>query len=327
MGGKRKKLKNYVEFQLPSDEPDFSFFRKEGFGLLKDETGYVLSSLLKKANIKKSKIALSLPDFSSFFTTFDLPPMTEAEVPQAVEFEARHHVPIPFSEVTFDWKIIKKENISPGVKLKILLVAVPNVVLHSYNKAAAFVQVDLDGMEAEVFGLIRSSIPENLVKKPTCLVDIGWETTTISIAENGSLRQSHSFDISAKTFNDVLCEKLNVNHKEADSLKRKYGLNPEKKDVFDALISKASLIAGDIRMTCEEFTRAEGLKVDNVILAGGTASLFGLKEYIGQYLKKQTQIADPFARLSFPSVLKGRLKELGSSFGVAIGVAMRGVES
>jgi type IV pilus assembly protein PilM len=244
-----------------------------------------------------------------------------------VEFEARHHVPIPFSEVTFDWKIIKKENISPGVKLKILLVAVPNRVLHSYNKAAAFAQVDLDGMEAEIFGLIRSSIPEHLTKKPVCLVDIGWETTTISIAENGSLRQSHSFDISAKTLTNALCEKLNVGRKQADALKRKYGLTPEKKDVFDILVSKINLIAGDIRMTCEGFTRTEGLQVDNVILAGGTASLFGFKEYIGQYLKKNTQIADPFAQLSYPSILKKRLKELGSSFGVAIGVAMRGVET
>ena len=158
-------------------------------------------------------------------------------------------------------------------------------------------------------------------------MDIGWETTTISIAQNNNLLQSHSFDVSAKTFNDVLCEKMGIKNQEGELLKKKNGLNPRNKEVFDPLISKTSLIAGDIRMTCEEFTRANGVKIDNVILAGGTATLFGLKEYLGQFLKKQVQIADPFARLSSPSLLKTRLKELGASFGVAIGVAMRGVES
>ena len=40
-----------------------------------------------------------LPDFSTFITHFYLPQMNEAEIAQAVQFEARHHIPLPLSDV------------------------------------------------------------------------------------------------------------------------------------------------------------------------------------------------------------------------------------
>ena len=116
--GRKKKLENYAEFRLPFQDPPLSLFHRKELVLLSDETSEILECLFKKAKIKKKKVALSLPDFSTFFTTFDLPPMTKAEIPQAVEFEARHHIPLPLSEVTFDWQVIEKEKILPGLKLK-----------------------------------------------------------------------------------------------------------------------------------------------------------------------------------------------------------------
>lgn len=125
----KKKLVNYAQFQLPFQNPPSTLFQKKELLLLTDETSEVLKSLAERAKIRKKKAAFSLPDFSTFFTTFDLPPMSEAEVPRAVEFEARHHIPLPLSEVTFDWQVIEKEKVLPGIKLKILLVAIPNRVL------------------------------------------------------------------------------------------------------------------------------------------------------------------------------------------------------
>ena len=197
--GKRKKLENYAEFRLPSKNSLPGLFHKKELVLLSDEASEILEALFKRAKIKKKKAVLSLPDFSTFFTTFSLPPMTEAEVPQAVEFEARHHIPLPLSEVVFDWQIIEKEKVLPGIKLKVLLVAVPNRVLEGYQRLANLAKLEIEGMEAEVFGLIRSSIPKKLSQKAVCLVDIGWESTTVSISRAKTLRLSHSFDIKTVT--------------------------------------------------------------------------------------------------------------------------------
>ena len=325
--GKKSKLENYAEFHLPYQKDRISLFHKEGLGLLSDKVSEILNDILKRAKIKKSKVAFSLPDFSTFFTTFDLPPMTENEIPQAVEFEARHHIPIPLSEVTFDWQIIKKEKVLPGVKLKVLLVAIPNQVLQSYQRVANISQLEIEGMEAEVFGLIRSSIPNDLINVPVSVVDIGWESTTVSIVEKGFLRTSHSFDISGKNFVRALSKGLNITEEKAEKLKRKHGLNPEEKEIFTILSQQAGLIGSEIEVVYRNFEKTEKKEIKNIILSGGTASLFGIKEYLQHYLKKNVRVANPFSQVSFPSILESRLKNLGPSFGVAVGVALREMEA
>jgi len=325
--GKKKKLENYAEFQLPLEEKKINLFHKDTLGLLSDQVSEILKAVLKRARIKKRKVAFSLPDFATFFTTFDLPPMTEVEVPQAVEFEARHHIPVPLSEVSFDWQIIKKEKVLPGVKLKILLVAIPNQVLRSYQQMASLAGLEVEGMEAEIFGLIRSSIPSEIRSFPVCLVDIGWESTTVSITKDGFLRSSHSFDLSSNDFTNALMKKLHISYKEAEDLKKESGLNPENKEVFLVLSEQASFLGRDIESVCRDFEKAEKEKVDYVILSGGTSTLFGLREYLQNFLKRKVRFSNPFSQLSFPQALKPRIEELAPSFGVAVGVAMRGVDN
>ena len=324
--GKKKKLENYIEFQLPLTSSSIKTFHGESLLLVSDEVSEILQAIFKKVKLKERRAVLSIPDFSTFFTTFTLPPMTEAEVPQAVEFEARHHIPLPLSEVSYDWQIIEKEKVLPGVKLKILLVAVPNRVLQNYQRMATLAQLEILGMEAEVFGLIRSSIPEKNSQNPVCAVDIGWQSTTVSIVEKGSLQISHSFDISGIGLTKTLSEKLGIDFEEAEKLKKEYGLDPNRKDISEILCGEINSLAFEINKVCEDFYRSEGKKIERVLLSGGTASLFGLKEYLGERIKRKVEIVNPFVGLSYPSVLTNRLQELGPSFAVAVGVGLGGTE-
>ncbi len=322
--GKRKKLENYVEFQLPSTASAVKTFHGESLLLLSDEVSEILQAVFKKAKVKQKKAVFSIPDFSTFFTTFSLPPMTEAEIPKAVEFEARHHIPLPLAEVSFDWQIIEKEKVLPGLKLKILLVAVPNKVLENYQRMAALSELQVEGMEAEVFGLIRSSLPEKKFASPVCLVDIGWQSTTVSIVEKKKLQVSHSFDISGTGLTKALSSALNVSFEEAEKIKKAYGLDPRREDVSKVLIPVINSLASEVERVCQDFYQTEGKKVENIILAGGTVNLFGLKEYLASRIKKNVQLADPFSNVSFPSILKPRLQKLGPSFAVALGAALSG---
>lgn len=324
--GKKKKLENYAEFSIPENSAIKSF-QGDKVMFLSDETPEVLQAILKASNIKEKRAAFSIPDFSTFFTSFNLPPMNKEEIPQAIEFEARHHIPIPLSDISFDWQILEKKKTFPGLALKILLVAVPNRILAGYQRMTSLTQLQLKGIEAEVFGLIRSSITKEKYKEPVCLVDIGWQSTTISIIEEEALKLSHSFDISSNGLTKAISSELNVSMAEAESLKRKYGLDPKRKDVAQVLASELNSIAVEIEKICQNFYQTEGKKISTIILAGGTASLFGIKEYLESKTKKAIEVADPFSSISFPSVLKPRLKEIGPSFAVAIGVGLMGLDA
>ncbi|MDD4989778.1 MAG: type IV pilus assembly protein PilM [Candidatus Pacebacteria bacterium] len=323
VSGKKKKLENYIEFKMPLKEDSLKTFHGENLVLLSDEVSKIVQALLKRAKIKDRKIALSLPDFSTFFTTFSLPPMTEAEAPQAVEFEARHYIPLPLNEVTFDWQIVEKEETPSGVKMKVLLVAVPNIVLQNYQRMANLAQLEITGMEAEVFSLIRSSWPSGKYEfLPVCMIDFGWESTTVSIVERKRLAASFSFDVSSIALTRDLSVALKISMEEAEKLKLIYGLDPQKPEIAKALLDKISILALEAEKICNDFQQATAKRVENIILAGGTAGLFGLKEYLSARMKKNVFTADPFSAVNFPLVLNKRLKQIGPSFAVALGAAM-----
>jgi len=326
--GDKKTLENYLEFKLPKSNSPLKTFYGNSMLLLSNEVSDILQALFKRAKIEVKKAAFSIPDFSTFFTTFDLPPMNEAEIPRAIEFEARHHIPLPLSEVVFDWQIIEKEQVSPGVKLKVLLVAVPNKVLDSYQRLAALCNLEVKGMEAEVFGLMRSSVKAGKHWGPICLVDIGWQSTTVSIVDKMVLRASHSFDFSSGSLTRALMAALNLSEEQAEDLKIREGLDPKNEQVASVLLKEIDTLAMEVEKICVNFSQTDGNNpLSDIILAGGAAALFGLKEYFASRLKKNVQITKPFSVFNCPPILQKRLEEISSSFAVASGAAMMALEA
>ncbi len=322
---KKIKLENYAEFRFPH-ATSLTIFNQETMLLSSNVAAGVLTGLFDKLKIDQKKIALALPDFSTFFTTFTLPPMSETELPQAIEFEARHHVPLPLQEVVFDWQIIGKQEGSSIAKQKILLVAVPKNVLAHYQKMADLSKLTIKGMEAEVFGLMRSSIPKDMADKPVALVDFGWQGTTLSIVLNNKLFASYSFDLSSIGLTKKIAAGLNTDFRVAEKLKKKHGLDPQNNEVYKILADRINSFTTEVQKVCNDFYEKEGKEVKDIILTGGSALLFGLKEYLKERLKKEVQIANPFSQLSYPKVLENRLQKMGPSFAVAVGVALMGAD-
>ncbi len=234
--GNRRKLENYGS--LPADilyQKPFRTFEKSTLLLSSNDISRAISAIREEAKIKTRQAIFSIPDFSTFFTNFELPPMTKEELPQAIRYEARQHVPMPLGEVTLDWQVIEGEVSVKGktlqqqkfgaeqANLKILLVAVPTEVINQYREIAKIAQLELVALEAEVFGLISSLIKED-DKRPIVLVDIGAQSTTCSIVDKRILKISHSFDISGSEFTKVISQGLNVDYRTAENLKIKYGI-------------------------------------------------------------------------------------------------------
>jgi len=338
--GDRVNLENYGEMQAAAFyEKPFRTFKKSTLLLSAEDVAKAVQAIREEAKIKTSQVVFSIPDFSTFFTNFELPPMSEEEIPQAVQYEARQYVPLPLSDITLDWQIVggkpTREG-QKGTKLKILLVAVPNEVVNQYQQIANLAQLDLRAIEAEVFSFARSVA--QFEKNPVLLVDIGAQTTTVSIVEKNFVKLSHSFDLGGGEFTQRIAQSLNLEYAEAERIKREQGLEHKlgtqesvpqeikKPDSRSVLIPLIDLIVVEIEKISRTFRQQEGKEVEKIILGGGSAILPGLVEYIGSQLKEEVVLADPFAPLFYPPLLERTLKEMGPAWVVAVGAAMRGLE-
>ena len=239
--GNSKKLENYGELQSKSlYQKPFRTFEKSCLTLSSKDISRAIKAILEEAEIETRQAAFSIPDFSSFFTTFEIPAVPKKELSQVVKYEARRYVPVPLSEVVLDWKVIKNSPVKNKEKpVSILLVTVPKEVVHQYQEIASLTELELLFLEAEVFGLIRSLVKPyspltTLAKREKeiiAIVDIGAQSTTINIVDKQELKISRSFDrFSGNELTKILSKSLNLEYSEAEAIKKKYGLLEKKEE-------------------------------------------------------------------------------------------------
>ncbi len=275
-----------------------------------------VKNILKKANIKTKKSFFAIPDFTSFFTSFEVPKMKKSEVESAIQFQARQRIPLPLNEVTLDWKLTNLRKNEEGEELvEVLLLAVPNETVKAYRRIAEKSGLDIGVLDSEAVGLATVYGKKNEI---VTVIDIGDQSTTINIIDNEIPRHSHSLDISGKDFiKDIAITP------EIDYDKKK------KKTIESAKKMKESLLkdlTDKIITVCDSYRGEKNRKIKNVIVTGGGSNW----DDIENYLSKELTIVkgNPFENIKHPEVLEEVLKEdLGPLFTIAIGMALQGLNS
>jgi type IV pilus assembly protein PilM len=96
--------------------------------------------------------------------------------------------------------------------------------------------------------------------------------------------------------------------------------------VFEAVAPVLGELATELRRSFDYFrSRAQGRTVDRVLLAGGTAALSNLDQFLQRELQIPVAIADPFSDVAVMSKHydPGYLRSIASTFAVAFGLAAR----
>ncbi|MFA5742982.1 MAG: type IV pilus assembly protein PilM [Candidatus Paceibacterota bacterium] len=328
--GKRKVLENYGELGMDAVYKEtFRTFNKNTLLLSTNDVSRALKAIIQESEIKTNRAIFSLPDFATFFTTFELPQMTAKEIPQAVEFEARKYIPLPTSEVVLDWQLLTK-HAPDKERNKILLLAVPIVAVAQYKETAKKSGLEIDSLEAEVFALQRSLVRNN--KITVFLVEIGAQSTTVSIVDRGVLKTSFSFDAAAKDLTFAVSKSLQVEMQEAEKIKMEKGvLIPSGGDAAKVLMPILDSIITETKKVIKSFSKTEQRRPEEIIIAGGTALMPGLLEYFQKSIKEEfndvsVKLADPFADIFYPPALEKNIKKMGPAFAIAVGEALKGFE-
>lgn len=322
--GQGKTLENYGEIKSGSlyKEP-FRSTEKGSYLLSNYFVSRAVRAILDEARIRTRAAIFSIPDFSTFCTFFELPPMPSSEIANAVYYNASQFVPLPVNEITLDWKLVGGTPGDGKTPLKIFLVAIPNQVIQDYQKVAQMAGLELYAVEAEVLGLTRALVREN--KNCACVIDIGVQSTTINIIDKKNLRKSYSFDFAGGQLTYTLASVLGLGHSEAELIKTNEGLTSSKEEISKTLYLLVDPLIIEIRKVLSEFYQQEGKEIDKIYLTGGTSGLPGLREYFAEVLKKDTEIPNCFSELLYPPILGESLKKMAPSFSVATGVALGGL--
>ena len=322
--GQGKTLENYGEIKSVSlyKEP-FRSFEKGSYLLSNYFVARAIQAVLDEAKIKTKSVIFSIPDFSTFCTSIELPPMSAKELPEAVYYSAPQYISLPISETTLDWKLISGEPGANGSQLKVFLIAIPNQVVQDYQKVAKLAGLELYALEAESLGLARAFGNNQCA----CAVDIGAQSTTINIIDKGKLEKSYSFDFAGGQLSHAVSSAFGMGRQEAEELKNREGLVSKDKNISETFYMLIDPLIIEVKKVLADFSLEHRKEVDIIFLTGGTSAMPGLVEYMSEVLKKKVEVPNCFSNLLYPPILGKTLEKLSPSFSVATGVALGGLET
>ena len=324
--GKKIYLKNYAFSEALKD---VKFTKVE-------DSAYLAKAVQKihsDAKIVSHRVTASLPTFAVFSSIITLSGVDSKNLHEAVLEEARKVIPLPLEEMKIDYKVIpdaptdKKDG-----NIRVFLTCSPRKIVRKYIDIFRQADMELAFLETETFSLVRSLVGND--KSTTMIVEIGANSTDISVVRESIPVLNRSLEICGSTLTQALADSLGMTFQQAEQLKMDLSLStrtgnnetPETNDFSGVIIKALSPIVSEIKYMLDFYNSSNATPVEKIVLSGGGALLGGLPEYLSNQLNLQVIIGDSFSRVLYPNELKPIIHEVGPSLAVAVGLALREVE-
>ncbi len=320
-------LENYGWFDMMGVSQDSGNQTKLVY---EDKLRSALVNLLHEMNIENEEVNVAIPGFSGLVIMIEFPKMKANEIAQAIEFEAHRYIPTPIENVSLSWEIVDREGASEENKknssgrLNILLVAAPKKEIEKYSSLLKDTGPKMSSIELETFSITRALIGRR--KGNYLIMDIGSRATNMVLVENGIVVINRSVDMGGDDITNTIADNLNVSKQRAESFKK------EGKDFINdneapILIPVLEFLTGEAKRIMAAYKeKNENGELDGFILSGGSSALGGIEKYFEDALGVDVIIGNPWEGIQYDERLEASIKRIGSSFSVAIGLALRGIE-
>lgn len=295
-----------------------------------------LKEVLKQSGVTTTTSALSISIQSSLIFTIELPAkVKESEMAAIVPTEARKYIPVPITEVSLDYFVLPKKELSfeeannpdlvvaPVSKMEVLVVAIQNEAISKLRSIVAECALNTSFFEVEIFSSLRANFEHEL--SPVLLVDFGASRTKLALIEFGMVKGYHTINRGGADITDSIAKSLSIPYEKAEEMKKEFGLfgNPLEKNLADIIKVHIDYIFGETNNVLLGYEKKYNRAISKIIFSGGGALMKGLHEVAGNDFKGEVEIGRPFSKVGAPAFLEKVLETTGPEFAVAIGLALR----
>jgi type IV pilus assembly protein PilM len=288
-----------------------------------------LKELLEKFKLRHGidQVNISLSGQSCVIRYVVMPRMNEAELKQALRFEAQKHIPFPIADVNFD-SVILKEGM-PDNKILIALAAIKKDALLQRIKLVEDAGLQANIVDLDSLAIINSFVfnyPEecSLEHKAVALINIGSSFTNLNILEAGGLPiLSRDIRVAGNNITQKIADAFGLEFKAAEKLKVKPENDSDGK-IKACIEAVLSSLAGELRTSFDFYENQSSSVVDRIYISGGSANCLFSKEILEKSVGIKVQEWDPFRKITVgQGQLQAALKGSRGSLCVAAGLALR----
>lgn len=297
-----------------------------------------IKELAKSLKVGGQKAAYALSGQSVFVRFVKLPPLEEENMDELVKFEAQQNVPFPIDEVVWDWEKLE----TGGIETEVVIVAIKSDSLNDLNSVVAETGLGtrlVDCAPTALYNAFRYNYQGS--EECVLLLDIGAKTSNLIYADGGKFF-TRSVSTGGSNLTSAIAKEYNISFAEAENVKLTNGLvtlgGGHAAQLDEATAALGTVIRNSLTRSTAEIQRTStlfrsqqgGNAPVKVLLAGGTANLPYLREFLEEKLSLPVETFNPLQRISVGKgvdvdTLGGEAHMLGELVGLGLQASEKSV--
>ena len=294
-----------------------------------DEVAEAVKRLIAKSGTRTRQVVMAMPQSAVITKKIILPAgLRDEELEVQVESEANQYIPFSLDEVSLDFCVIGHSQTSAG-DVEVLIAASRKDRVQDRQglaEAAGLKPAVLD-IEAHASRLAMSRVIAGLPNEGkdalVALFEIGADTTSLKVLRDDEMLYDRDQAFGGSQLTQLISRQYGFSYEEAELKK----LSADLPDDYESslLVPFVDSLSQEIGRALQYFfTSTPHHKVHYVMLAGGTATLPGLKERVTELTGFASMVVNPFDNMKLGSAVReSKLRREAPSYLTACGLAMR----
>ena len=288
-----------------------------------------VADLLDSLRLRRVNIAAALSGHAVIVKRLALPAMSQAELAEAIPWEAEQYIPFDLSEVQLDYQVVHPNKDAASNSLDVLLVAAKRDRIDDRSSIIAQAGRRPVVLDIEAFALANAyqmNYPER-TDPLSVLMHIGRSVTIVCLLDRGEPVFTRDISIGGQVHFDAILREFGPRGVDELAAHRiLHGQLPGEvsaEQVSTILRQASTQLVTEVRNTIDFYRATAPVeKLSRIVLSGGACEAAGLVDLLSSEFGAPIDVFDPFRRVTKPSRAVGA-DTVGPSYAVAVGLAMR----
>ncbi len=323
-------LKNFGMIEIPSEAI------VEGSIKEMEIVSSALKNLLKNLRIKNKNLATSISGYSVIVKKITIPQKGEEDLEKSIQNEAEQYIPFDIKDVNLDFQILPSEIKEEAEEEKeglmdVLLVAAKKDIVEEYISLFHLSELNPIVLDIDAFAL-QNAFEISNAEQSGChaLVHIGAQQLTINVVREGVSIFTRDSSYGGVQITSEIQNKFETSYEEAEKIKLgatpiELDRRPILEDIFSSTVTRwAQEIKRALDFVATTFV---DIKVDDILLSGGSSLIPGFSKYLGMETGLKVDTLNPFANLEIKEKLfdAAYLNYCAPIAVISIGLALRSI--
>lgn len=276
--------------------------------------------LFRDARLNAREVVTGVGGHEVIVKRVQLERMKASELREVIRWEAEQHLPFDTASVELDFQIL-----TPGNPMDVLLVAAKRDLVENATEVVRAAGLAVEVLDVDGFALNNALIhnhPE-AAEGVALVADIGWETTTVVVAEEGVPAATRDLHFGVRTLCEAARREAGLDERSTEAMIRGRATSPGLQEVIE--LAADEMAVGLERASAFLKTRPADLGVGRVYLSGGGSRIPGFAEVLGRILAVETHVANPFEQVPVrpDACVDIELEEIAPMLLLPLGLALR----